>query len=80
MAQRKQVLLGDIRKVLDEKDVTFDEFRRGRRKAAQQARQHVCGLVWLVMNPWMSEVDMARWLDIKRTTFRYHRVAYFKEN
>ena len=79
LKRRKQAVLGNIREILDAKDVTFDELRNSRRKAAQEARQHVCGLVWLVLNPWMSEVDMARWLEMKRTSFRYHRVQYFKE-
>jgi hypothetical protein len=66
--------------MLKHHDVDWGDIRTGRGQSAYLARQHICAFVYLVLIKRMSEVEMSEWLGIKRTTFRYSRVAFFEKH
>ena len=78
--QRRNLLMVQIREILDNEDLGFDEFRTSRTWKAKTLRQRICGLIFVVLEPYMSEVEMADWIGLKRTTFYYCRKRYLGES
>tara|TARA_R100000458_G_scaffold57648_1_gene64134 strand:- start:54 stop:374 length:321 start_codon:yes stop_codon:yes gene_type:complete len=76
----KGKVMAECHKLIDQHDVDWGDIRTGRGEKAYNARQHMCAFVYLVLFDRMSEVEMSEWLGIKRTTFRYSRVAFFEKN
>lgn len=66
--------------ILHESSQDWDDVRSSRGREAYEVRQKICAFVYLVLLPRMSEVEMSDWIGIKRTTFRYSRVAYFEKH
>ncbi len=76
----RQKVWNACEEILNEKNVAWDDLQKSRTQEAIKARQHVCGFIYLVLRDRMSEVEMAKWVGMGRTTFRYNRVSFFEKH
>jgi len=76
--QLKQKVLAGCGDILEASDISWDEIRTCRTHNVTAAKRHVCAFIFSVLEPHMSEVEMAEWIGITRSTFRTARVSYFK--
>lgn len=80
VSQLKGKCLEGCKEILNEHDVTWDEIRYDRDYKTSKAKQHVCAFIHLALLSVMSEVEMSELTGIKRTSFRYCRIAFFEKN
>ena len=80
VSQLKAKCLEGCVEILNKHDRTWDEVRTDRDEGTRAAKQHVCAFVYLVLQHVMSEVEMSAMTGIKRSCFRYCRIAHFEKN
>ena len=80
LAEAKKEVKYAIVEMLNDSGYTFDEIVNTKHHGKRlELRRRICFLSWFVLLPWMSEVEIAKFIGMKRTGFMHCRKEYCED-